>query len=293
MKLTKADATSVEKAMANTEDRANLGFREYVAYQMRRDIQGSIKNQQPRYPNLNAQELEWKIRFEKLADWPNGWYLRGIARRFATSDLAEFALFVQMYVRQAVLNYAGDDDFTEIWPMLRALAISDQPTIDAYLAVATLPLESGPPEVRLLHNCIYALLKPGIVRPESLQREETGKTGDWLQGLITSVKGVLARDPGQVAEGLEQHLVGFRKAHRINPLEKIVSLEAHGVYRLAERIDASLVREFNPERELPWDREFHDWSSSQRPAITMDHLSDCPEPVATALVTVQRPSWID
>jgi hypothetical protein len=75
-------------------------------------------------------------------------------------------------------------------------------------------------------------------------------------------------------------------------LEKIVSLAAHGLYRLAEQIDPTLVRDVDTERALPWDQEFHIWSTNSRPRLTVKHFGKkCPKPVAEAFVKLKRPEW--
>ena len=294
MRLAKSDAAIVTEAMANTKDGAGLGFPDYVAYWLKRDAQPAIKNIRSRYPALTDQELEWKTRFDWISDWPNGWYLRGMARRLATGDIAEFSLFMQMYVRQSLLNLtANEDEFTEVWPLFHALAIQDQPTVDQYVKIATFPLKEGHPDTRLIYNCVHALLCARVSQGKTmLKKRSAGKTPDWIEGIIACMQGVIAHDASQVAVGMEQHLQGFRKATRINPLEKIISLVAHGLYRLAERIDPDLVAQVDIARDLPWDREFHDWSSIRVPTLSLTDFGKCPGPLAMAFVALDRPSWV-
>ena len=123
LKLSKADASAVSAAVANTEDGAGASFQEFVAYCVGRDVTAAVKNQRPRHPDLTDRELEWNVRFGRLSDWPNGWYLRGVARRLATGNLDEFGLFLQMHVRQAILNHTtSDSEYTDVWPLLVVLA---------------------------------------------------------------------------------------------------------------------------------------------------------------------------
>lgn len=67
------------------------------------------------------------------------------------------------------------------------------------------------------------------------------------------LQGIAARDASRVAAGIDEHLNGFYKAFCIDPMEKILSLDAHAMFRLAERIDPKLVRCVDTERDAPWD----------------------------------------
>lgn len=294
LKLSKADANAVNAAMANTEDGAGAGFQEFVAYWSGRDATASIKNQRPRYPDLTDRELEWNFRFGRLSDWPNGWYLRGVARRLATGNLDEFGLFLQMHVRQAVLNHSADDDeFTSVWPLLVALAIDDKAAVEEFIRVGTVPLKSGHSDTVRIFNGVHALLRSGTAKSKRTPKAQgQEKKPAWIDGIVACLEGIAAHDASQVAAGLEQHLEGFRKGVRINPLEKIISHTAHGLYRLAAGIDPDLVSTFDHRRGLPWDAEFHEWLSGPRRALSASDFGTCPKPLTAAFVTLKRPKWL-
>jgi hypothetical protein len=293
MKLPKAYAKAVEEAMANDRDRANLAFDHFVAHWLERDAHDAIANTRTQYPDWSDEDLELAVRFGWISDWPNGWYLRGMARRLATDDLDEFGLFIQMHVRQAILNHvANGDEFTDVWTLLPAIAIGDDLAIDRYVDIATFPLSKGHPDTRTIYNGIHAILRSHASELEKLRRKRLSeKKPAWINGIVACLQGIVSQDSSQVASGIEQHLEGFRKGYRINSLEKIVSLEAHGLFRLAERIDGDLVKDFDPERGLPWDRDFHAWSSITRPTLAIEHFGSCPKPLAEAFVTLKRPQW--
>ena len=294
MKLAKSDLTAVNEAMRNIKDGAGLSFEEFIACWMKRDAKPAIFNTRNRYPKLTDQELEWKIRFGWISDWPNGWLLRGVARRFATGNLDEFGSFVQMHARQAILNHcANEDEYTDIWPLLTAIAIQDEPAITHFVKNATFPIKTGHADTRHIYNCVLALLGSRTSELEKLiKKRPTEKRPDWLEGIVACLAGVISQDASQVASGLEAHLKGFKKAKRINPLEKIISLEAHGLYRLVERIDPKLLANCDIQRTLPWDRAFHDWSCENQPKFTKKDFARCPEPLAKAFVTLNRPAWM-
>lgn len=293
MKTPKSDAKVVAEAMANDRVRANLAFDRFVAHWMERDAQKAIANTRAEYPDWPDEQLELNVRFGWISDWPNGWYLRGMARRLATDDLDEFGLFIQMHVRQAILNHdANEDECTDVWTLLPAIAIGDDLAIERYVDIATFPLSDGHPDTRTIYNGVHAILRSHAPELGSLQRKRMPeKKPAWIKGIIACLQGIISKDSSRVASGIEQHLDGFRKGFRIDPLEKIISLEAHGLFRLAERIDGNLVREFDTERGIPWDRDFHAWSSSTRPALATEHFGSCPKPLAAAFVNLERPQW--
>jgi len=294
LKISKVDASAVSAAMADTETGAGAGFREFVAYWVGRDVAAAVKNRRPRYPDLTDRELEWSARFDQLSDWPNGWYLRGVARRLATGNLDEFGLFLQMHVRQAVLNHtANDNEFTEVWPLLVALAIDDRAAVEEFVRVGTFPLEAGHPDSVRIFNDVHAILRSRTAEWQRMAKDRgREKKPAWLAGILACLEGIAARNAPQVAAGLEQHLEGFRKGVRINPLEKIIAHTAHGLYRLAADVDPDLVATFDHRRGLPWDAEFHDWSTRPRRALSASDFGNCPEPLVAAFVTLKRPSWV-
>jgi hypothetical protein len=290
MKLPKAYAEAVAKAMANDRVQANLTFDGFVAHWLERDAQKAIAKRRAKYPDWPDGHLELNFRFDWISE---GWYKRGVARRLATDDLDEFGLFIQMHVRQAILNHvANEDEYVDVWTLLPAIAIGDDLAIERYVDIATFPLSDGHPVVRTIYNGIHAILRSHASEVEKLRKKRLSeKKPAWLKGIVECLQGIVSQDSSRVASGIEQHLKGFRKSDRITPLEKIVSLEAHGLYRLAERIDGDLVRDFDTERGLPWDKEFHAWSSATRPALAIEHFGDCPKPLAAAFVNLERPAW--
>ena len=293
MKLAKADATAVQEAMANTRNGAGLSFSEFVQFWLRYDAAPALKNTRTRYPDLTEEELEWKMRLGWLSDGIIGWYLRGVAQRCSTDNLEEFAQFILMHVRQSVLSHNPEDsEYTEVWPLLQALAIQDQPTIDRYMKIATFPLKSGHADSVRIYNGVHSLLRSiGNDSPATFNRKPGKKPATWLDGILCCLEGISTRDPDKVASGIEEHLQGFRKSGRSSTLEKLISLEAHGLYRLAEQVDKDLVATVNTERALPWDREFHAWSTENRPTLTEKDFGKCPKPLAEAFVKLTQPKW--
>jgi hypothetical protein len=156
-----------------------------------------------------------KVRFDWISDPMNGWYLRGVARRFSTGDLDEFGLFIQMHVRQYKLLNARPS-YTDVWELLRALAIRDQEAVQRYVADAEFPLQDGHPDTRTIYNGVQALLRSDKAQLDVLQKKELSeKKPAYLTGIIRCLQGIAARDASSVAMGIHQHLDGFRKGSRL------------------------------------------------------------------------------
>jgi hypothetical protein len=297
MKLPKNKASDVAEAMLNEVTQAKLSFQEFIAYWMQYDASEGIANTRVNYPKLMKKGperwLELKYRFESICDYPTGWYLRAIPRRAATGNLDEFGRFIQMQVRQMVLfQCVHGSSYTHIFELLLALAIGDDPAIERFLKTATFP-ESGRDKFSTIYNGVHALLREDAAEIDRLRKTKISKsTPTWAKGQVHCLQGIAERDASRVAAGIDEHLDGFYKAGWIDPMEKILSLQAHGMYRLAERIDPKLVRKFNTERDLPWDREFHAWSNGRVPKLAVEHFGDCPADLCAPFVTLEIPPWL-
>jgi hypothetical protein len=283
-------AKDLEQRMSNFD--GNLSFNEFIEQWTERDPASAIANVQKSHPKWPAKFLPLYIQFGWISDIPDGWYLRGVARRIVMDDLDDFGLFIQMHVRQCVLNHdpGGGDEALEIWSLLKALAIADDDAIELWLARSTFPMTHGHPDTVTIYNGVQAILRSNKSQQTALLKAKSSeKKSEWLSGKIECLQGIVSGKPKVVASGLERHLAGFRKAFRLSTLEKLISLDAHGLYRLAERVDPELVEDFDTNRELPWDREFHEWSNEWRPTLAIDHFGKCPKALASAFVTLENP----
>lgn len=291
MKLPAPAAKTVNDAM---QSRAALSLEQFLADRMQWDATEAMANVRKHWhPDWPDEWLELKVRLGSASNSLLGWYHRGVARRCTTGDLDEFGLSIQMQVRKHLLVYAGQSSYIDVWELLRALAIRDQEAVRRYIEDASFPLKDGDPDVRAVYNGVQAILRSDKAQLDALQKKKpSAKSPAWLTGTIRCLQGISARDPFHVASGINQHLDGFRRSGAADPLEKIISLEAHGLYRLAEQIDPKLVKEVDITRDLPWDQEFHAWSTNSRPRLAIEHFGPkCPRPLAEAFVHLGRPEW--
>jgi hypothetical protein len=290
MQLSAFATKDIERRMSELD--GSLSFDEFIEQWTKRDSATAVANVKKSHPKWPAKFLPFYVQFGWISDNPDGWYLRGVARRFAMDDLDDFGLFIQMHVRQHVLNHdpGGDDEALEIWGLLKALAIADDEAIDLYLSRLTFPVTYGHPDTMAIYNGVQAILRSDNSQQTALLKAKRSKNKpDWLSGTIECLQGIVSGQPKIVASGLERHLAGFRKAPRLSSLEKLISLDAHGLYRLAERVDPELVKAVDAHRDLPWDRDFHEWSNEWRPSLAIDHFGNCPKELAQVFVKLENP----
>ena len=111
----------------------------------------------------------------------------------------------------------------------------------------------------------------------------------WKNGVLNCLYGIAIQDSKRVADGISDVLNNHRKLNWYNPLESLICLEAHGLYQLAKSIDVSLVSDFQTERKLPWDVQFHRWLNENLGFTLATDLCEFPEFVRSAIETLEFP----
>jgi len=148
-------------------------------------------------------------------------------------------------------------------------------------------------------DCLYADVYSGIV---ALVHKDKAL-------LDTAVNQFLKTDPayvkaiksaiGAVASGsavdfstaLNKMLSAYNRYMYGDELYCLIDPHAHGLYELCRRFSPDIVREFDVERKLPWDREYFEWLS------TVDDISEhidtaaIPEVMHPLIVTFQPIPW--
>lgn len=294
MKLPKWAADAVQEAMTSQRREARYNFQEFIQQEVERDVQPAVENTREYRPELSDEELRLNVLFGWISDGMWGWCVRGVARRFYIGDVEEFALFLQMQVRQAALNHlANYDEYIDIWQLLPALAIRDDATVKLFMEVATYPLTSGHVDTRDIYNGVHAILRDDAKGMDAIARKKLSKSSPtWLTGIIRCLQGIVSEDARLVASGIDEHLVGYRRSYRGDPLEKVVSLHAHGLYRLAQTANSKLVADIDVARQLPWDAQLHEVASGRWETLRVDHFGECPRELAETFVTLKRPRWV-
>lgn len=296
MKLTKADRSAIDETLSNPDWKIDLSFADYIRqlYEegqefLARKVVNTREHLHPDWPD------EW---IEKnctctLLHWNLHEVMRGVARRFINGDVGELALHLQMFVRYAALGHqANESEYIDIWRLLPALAIDDNAAVERFVELATFPIVDSHPDVRVIYNGVHAILRSDDQELEKLRAFTVSKQPAWLGGMIVCLQGIADIDPSRVATGHEQHLAGFRRSFRSNQLEKIISFEAHGLYRLAQRVNPDLVQDIDTQRGLPWDREFHAWTTNNKVSIKLEHFPNWPKELASVFVDLVPVPWL-
>jgi hypothetical protein len=72
-------------------------------------------------------------------------------------------------------------------------------------------------------------------------------------------------------------------------LEEAVSLTAHGLYRLCERANPTLVVGFNIAESLPWDAGFHAWTAAHPDPLAGLDLTSVSPALQDVVVNLNSP----
>ena len=111
-------------------------------------------------------------------------------------------------------------------------------------------------------------------------------------GLVTTLLGICDESPADVAKGLQLLLDPKRRDEDTVFNFWAFVPDAHGLYRLAESVDARLVAEFDVTQGYPWDAEFHSWTQQhENPLSDLDLNSICPI-LHDAVVNLSPPEWL-
>jgi hypothetical protein len=276
------------------QDDGRLTLEEFLERQQTIDFTEAVVNSKPDFPQLSERELRLHSLFSVIADLEDGWLRRGVARRLSLDDPGELARFLSMNSRVKYLWYGGivdnQDEYTNVFDVLRALAARDLDVALAFANTGTFPLR-GRDRFVLAYNGVYAVLRRSRSYYRAFERALSGrKITRWFSGMCECLRGIMRSDASLVAKGLDQML----KARSIwnDPIEKIICLEALGLHELARWVSPNLVSEFNPDRPLPWDRKFHEWSLANLSPMRGVRLPGVPLVIRKAILLLERPRWL-
>ena len=86
-------------------------------------------------------------------------------------------------------------------------------------------------------------------------------------------------------------LIQHHRKQAVFDYEKPISIEAHGLYRLAQKIEPELLAKFDPLTALPWDAEFHAWTTANAAELLASDFGYCPDKFLRPFLTSKRPKW--
>ncbi|MCC9603354.1 hypothetical protein LOC67_22625 [Stieleria sp. JC731] len=258
---------------------------------MERDPSRAIENQRRKHPDWPSEWLEGRVRLRWICDG-NGWLIRGVSRRILSGDVDELQLFLEMHVRSRFhWYYKNDEEYTEIWELLTALAIDDHVTTKGHLKTATFPLvKSRGGEAARLFNAVHQLLRDPETSIEHLDLHTTKSCATWLCACLEFISALVRRSQNDVEIALNAILTGYRRTPQINLMEKAIAFCAHGLFRLGHLTAPEFVIEPPTEPSLPWDAALYK-ASKDRQIISHEHFSNLPKWLVSSIVDLKPLPW--
>jgi hypothetical protein len=218
----------------------------------------------------------------------------GFVRRLVHDDPAELALGVALGARLAWVQRrheeqmgmgTQDDD--------PCLALGALPVMDLELIrrVVDAPNREQDGQRHLLYGAVTAAFHRDLeaLRPV-VERFNKQKVYPDFEGMRSVLTGIARDDPAQVTAGLNG-ILEFENRMRKRKEGRIVSMEAHQFYRLAERVSPGLVAGFDTTQPLPWDAGFHAWTRDHPDPLAGCDFRDISPVLHDALIHLKLPSW--
>lgn len=246
-------------------------------------------------PELDHNQEENILRFDRICDPYTGWIERASWRRIVTNDLDEYSKFILMQGRQGVITYEPDPACRTVstdlyYVLLPLLAVKDTFGLDRYLSIADFNPTSSQ-SIPMVYCAVGAILRREPESQNSFLRRRTPKSDSGaMAGMIDAIKGIINDDCDQFTNGLTQFVERYRRQFLFD-YEKAYSIEAHGLFQLARIANPNLVKKFNVLSSPPWDSEFHCWTESNDAKLVNADFGNCPLEYLEPFLTLNRPKW--
>jgi hypothetical protein len=292
--LPKKHRDAAKSAVEETD--AQYSFPEFVKHWLNSEYnKPAIENSIPRYPELDRNQVEKVVHFERICDGYTGWIRRGMWRRIVTNNLEEFAKFLLMQGRQGVVTFETDDEFdgeyTDLFNvLLPLLAVNDKSGLERYLSIAEFKTKSKQ-TLPMIYYAVGAILRGTPESQESFLKRNPPKSDSAATvGMVNAIKGILNNDGDAFKNGLTQFVMKYRSQFLFD-YQKPYSVEAHGLFQLGRIANAELVEGFDVSSTSPWDSEFHCWLDSHDAKLETADFGDCPEEYSKPFLTLNCPEW--
>jgi hypothetical protein len=228
-----------------------------------------------------------------------------LSRRFQLDDPRQIAMFTAFGLRS---EWLINGHLTWPWATLSglspivALVCNDRLMMERFDTLPC-PLVELPGNKKdpLLKNKVSLDMVLGIIRD---RRDVVEGAIDWFERLpkdqlssgmrseFSGYRAILDRDPQQFLESMEYSFANARKLRGlISPSFKLFNLGLHCVYELALLKDPKLVENWDHERGLPWDADFHRWRRNNEEPLTAKDLEGLDEDRKRLLLDVPVPQW--
>ncbi len=259
-KLTAKEWQDIEVSMRH--EGGEQSFHEYYAAQQAEYLPSIFKNCQRRFEHFSEEQRVAAA----TAGLIKGHFLlsRGYAKRLSEDAPQELAYSASLFARLECWNGIVDETDSLLHharELMPALAAGDFGFVQRYAEVMPPRVTSGQEDLRLIHAGVIAT----VLRDDELLKAALTDFQAWKKPKLYSVcmaaiyRGLLERDGGMVAQGLNDLLKTSKKIWQLLSIYKLISLETHGMYELCRWFQPELVASFDTTRSLPWDQGLCEW----------------------------------
>lgn len=262
----------------------------------------AIKVQQHTWPEKETYE---RILFNYRIELPQDLGAIGVLRRFQLDAPRQIAMYTAFSLRSAWLT---NGHLTWPWASLSglspvlALVCNDQLLLERFLTlpcpIVTLPGNKKDP---LLKNKVMLDMVLGVLRDQKqvvedaiewFERLPKDQISSGMKSEFSGYRAILDRDAARFLESMEHSFSTTRKLRGlISPAFKLFNLGLHCVYELARYKDPKLVENWDHERALPWDADFHRWRRTNEEPLTEKDLEGLDDERKRLLIEVPAPNW--
>jgi hypothetical protein len=190
---------------------------------------------------------------------------------FQSLDYATLNDVVYQTSRHTLLDQgmlaSGSDHCNVLMEVLCALASNDYAVIDAFFP-KDLPHSKGTYYTEVAVNLLRVLYHgENALKEEALSKATqflTKKRTDWERYVVGYFVALVNRDASEASACLQKLCVAYQKAgYPVDALDKCFATEIHGLYRFAQKVDASFFDKLTPPKHLCFSTEFEAWQQTQ------------------------------
>jgi predicted DNA-binding WGR domain protein len=244
-----------------------------------------VANWAKRHPYLTADQIEVSITIDELARNLRDYAFARRAQADNPSDAVR-----SLHVLHRLQQASADPKSISF---LDVCAVRNWSLVDELQKHWESTPDSDDSDGDVSNHLLIAILCRDSTRLNQLVTEiPSRKVPRWQQALYTTFTGVVEQDTKQVANGLFEYLRGLRRMTSRSDLEGVIFLPVHGLHRLIERFDASLVADFDTQQEYPWDAAFHTWCQENQSPIDGMDLSDISSMLHEIVIDQKFPIWL-
>jgi hypothetical protein len=226
---------------------------------------------------------------------------RGVARRIVKDSPSELACALSLAARlkrlRACETGPAKDREYEIWEAMQALAAGDIEGARAYFMPGQRRITKGHHPSAITYNAVMGILREDERLLRTIDDElEYSDAPLPLRAIHKTLLGIIRNDAEMVADGLDAVMRKFRVFQLFGgcrPLayELIISFNAHGLAELAWWRSRDLLRNFNVDGPLPWDRDYFKSLRKANGSRKYLDLSKCSPLLTTWIAALEEPPW--